>query len=608
MAHPIPTIKLSVYAGDKLLSESTFQRDVINIGKMSRSHVRVDDDNVSRMHCAIEVTRSGSVEIADLGSTNGTFVNGERITRVELQSGDEIIVGGTRFVIDITAAAAAPEDAPKKAKRRRKAKPAPVAPATYDAETYLLNPAPEFGSGRYALEVVQLWGKSVLRADAFHKPVTIQVGEERGNQFVVPEEVLGATAYTLVEAQGDRFALNLGGKYQGEARVNGDIQPFDALRSKGKSLELAVDTRAKVEVGGFTFLVGYQEIPNKPKTAFFKHFNIQEQIYMALSLIAHAAFLIMLSLIPEEQLYASRDSSRSMTSMIQAIQIAEKEAEVEEEIDEEKEEKEKEFKVETKEMEVKEEPDNSPVIEVVEKEKKKDTLLSKLDPKERKEKIRQDVQNKGLNKILNNTNLMADLDKKDGDILGVANKGRVLAARGEGGELSTFDPFGGQAGAEAGSGGFDVPTTSVGGRGGTGGPSQIADLGKEAVTGGEKGLGKVSGLNNKETRVKVDVLTPQVSDGYDRETVRRIIRSQMGQIKWCYQKALQREPDLGGKIVLGFLIGPNGATQGPKVVSNNMGTDEVGECIAQKALRWQFPAPPNGAVVKVSYPFLFKAK
>src|SRR5690606_1467956 len=50
------------------------------------------EEMVSRRHARIEV-RGGVVEIEDLGSTNGTFVNGERVERAVLKEGDRVLIG-----------------------------------------------------------------------------------------------------------------------------------------------------------------------------------------------------------------------------------------------------------------------------------------------------------------------------------------------------------------------------------------------------------------------------------------------------------------------------------------------------------------------------------
>ncbi|MCG8423298.1 MAG: AgmX/PglI C-terminal domain-containing protein [Proteobacteria bacterium] len=90
-----------IYKGDTFVREETLSQPVIKVGKLSSSHLRLDDDTVSRMHAVIEVTGPGDVSIIDLGSTKGTHVNGQKINKARLQSGDQIVVGDTRIEIVI---------------------------------------------------------------------------------------------------------------------------------------------------------------------------------------------------------------------------------------------------------------------------------------------------------------------------------------------------------------------------------------------------------------------------------------------------------------------------------------------------------------------------
>ena len=72
------------------------------IGRAEDCHLRPNTDLVSRHHCVIMV-EDGFVTIRDLGSRNGTCVNGERIRgEEELNNGDKISVGPLEFVVEWT--------------------------------------------------------------------------------------------------------------------------------------------------------------------------------------------------------------------------------------------------------------------------------------------------------------------------------------------------------------------------------------------------------------------------------------------------------------------------------------------------------------------------
>lgn len=64
------------------------------IGRGTEADIVVDDNGVSRKHISLEVTPEGTI-LTDLGSTNGTFVEEQRITEVTLVDGNAIRIGRT---------------------------------------------------------------------------------------------------------------------------------------------------------------------------------------------------------------------------------------------------------------------------------------------------------------------------------------------------------------------------------------------------------------------------------------------------------------------------------------------------------------------------------
>ncbi|HEX6725070.1 MAG TPA: DUF3662 and FHA domain-containing protein [Gaiella sp.] len=69
------------------------------VGRSRECDVRVDDGNVSRRHFELVQEGPTTWAVADLGSTNGTEVNGRRVSgRMRLDDGDRITIGGTELV------------------------------------------------------------------------------------------------------------------------------------------------------------------------------------------------------------------------------------------------------------------------------------------------------------------------------------------------------------------------------------------------------------------------------------------------------------------------------------------------------------------------------
>jgi pSer/pThr/pTyr-binding forkhead associated (FHA) protein len=68
------------------------------IGRAIGADFIIDAALVSRVHCRVTALAGGELEIKDLESTNGTYINGERIETARLASGDRLQVGRVEFV------------------------------------------------------------------------------------------------------------------------------------------------------------------------------------------------------------------------------------------------------------------------------------------------------------------------------------------------------------------------------------------------------------------------------------------------------------------------------------------------------------------------------
>jgi len=102
------SLAFKVFKDGELVGTETFDREIVKIGRLSSAHIRLEDERVSRIHAVVEMDAAGVVSIIDMGSSEGTFVNGERVNKAELKPGDEIQLGDTRLVyVDENAEAAA---------------------------------------------------------------------------------------------------------------------------------------------------------------------------------------------------------------------------------------------------------------------------------------------------------------------------------------------------------------------------------------------------------------------------------------------------------------------------------------------------------------------
>ena len=92
--------------GELMAVPIPLERDEVTIGRAFEADVRLNDSRASRLHARI-TRHHGSAEnadvyrISDLGSTNGTTVNGEPITESALSDGDKIVIGDHLFRFDM---------------------------------------------------------------------------------------------------------------------------------------------------------------------------------------------------------------------------------------------------------------------------------------------------------------------------------------------------------------------------------------------------------------------------------------------------------------------------------------------------------------------------
>ncbi len=76
------------------------KKSVQVIGRQTDCQIRIPSASISRHHCELIVTET-TAQVRDLGSSNGTFVNKQKVTQADLKAGDLISVGGLVFVVRI---------------------------------------------------------------------------------------------------------------------------------------------------------------------------------------------------------------------------------------------------------------------------------------------------------------------------------------------------------------------------------------------------------------------------------------------------------------------------------------------------------------------------
>lgn len=88
-------------SGELIATPIPLERDVVTLGRALEADIRLNDSKASRLHARIEVTDNTLFCIKDLGSTNGTLVNGQVVQEAVLKDGDKILVGDHLFRFDL---------------------------------------------------------------------------------------------------------------------------------------------------------------------------------------------------------------------------------------------------------------------------------------------------------------------------------------------------------------------------------------------------------------------------------------------------------------------------------------------------------------------------
>ncbi len=169
----------------------------------------------------------------------------------------------------------------------------------------------------------------------------------------------------------------------------------------------------------------------------------------------------------------------------------------------------------------------------------------------------------------------------------------------------------GSKGTQLGSGGLGLSASGLGGGGGHGGlGGGGADVGLGGIGGiGIKGSGVGgSGLGgvNKTVGVQLQVDSVVVVGALDKEVILRVLRSRQNQLRYCYDRELVKDPNIGkGSLKVHFKINEGGRVVGAEIADAAPFNKAVADCAVTALGRIVFPAPAGGTV-KVTHTLIFK--
>lgn len=141
-------------------------------------------------------------------------------------------------------------------------------------------------------------------------------------------------------------------------------------------------------------------------------------------------------------------------------------------------------------------------------------------------------------------------------------------------------------------------STSMEARTGTAGGRRDADIGD--LQGGK--VGSVGVGSGPAVQVSGNIGVEQ-EDAYlesgDAAAVKKVVKKQSGQVKYCYESQLKANPTLAGRVEITFLV-KAGRVTSAKAASNSTGSDALAQCIVGKVRSWRFG---EDVVGEFTYPF-----
>lgn len=482
-------------------------------------------------------------------------------------------------------------------------------------------PSEEVESAATAVEVRILWGRNLLHVDHLSPPRSYYIGEQSMGKtlpvdYFVPQEKIGSSRVPVVVGDGtSAAAVILPGatgtvEFAGQPKMTlqeaiqgGKAQPSSEV-SGGHQIPLQTGTSVHMQVNDLVFEVTAVAGGRKVAAAFtLAAIASGALLYVLGSFVGHAGLLAAMAMfMPPLGDTADDEVSDDQRYLIQQYldSVAEKELE----------EKETEQIAE----------DNADNKEGGTGTRAKGEEGSMGNPNSKLTGNRYGVAGPADNPDPHIARQAALRDAAEFGMIGLLNSGAggdpdaPTAPWGRDDSLGT-DPlsargnmWGDSIGESFGAGGLGLSGIGEGG-GGTGegiGLGSVGTIGHGAGTGTGQGFGSGHGRLGRSHRARpprVRMGSTNVSGRLPPEVIQRIVRSNFGRFRVCYQSALKNNPNLQGRVSVRFVISRSGTVNSVSG-SGDIPDQGVVSCVTRAFYSLTFPQP-EGGIVTVSYPIVF---
>ena len=632
----VEALRLEVFDGGKSIAQHLTDQRKIIIGRISSADFRIADVKVSRIHALLERLDDGTIRLTDLASSHGTFVGGERIVERLITPSDQIQIANLTLKISLefqeqlvseSAATPAPTPSHNPPAPPARAPQAPRAEIQISAQGQAVSVSREptqirslkdvartrgvleVTGPREDLEVTVYWQDAVLGIDHYRSEgEVIQIGSGTKVHYIVPSNSLPEN-FDFIKVGRHQVDLHLHPSMKGSVRLKDKMSTIeDLLKQNRGTVSLSGSDIAKVQIDSVNFFLMFvPEPPPLPKAKVIE----RDPLFWGIQISVAAAailFLLMANLFKsplEGQVKEFPEKYRRI--IIENFKAREEAKKI--------------LGDEAHKGEAN--PDAIMVADKMVKggnegegarERGKEGKRGHADSKyETGITNRPRTSNKRVpvvdGKVAAPRNAMLDALKNSGlgkKLSGGTRKGVEGGSQGN-------DPLnealsgvgGGGIRSGRGSGGSGLQGTGTGGGGTAVG---VGGLGTKGFGGGAKGNGIGSIPGKGDAAVGTESLSVIVLGSLSREEIERVVNAHRNEIQFCYQRELQKDPSLFGKISLKWTIVTGGVVQNIKKIENSTGSASLETCIRERLSTWAFPAPAGGSQAEVEWPWIFKPK
>jgi len=448
------------------------------------------------------------------------------------------------------------------------------------------------------LRIGIIQGGRIVEERLVRKREDITIGQSAKNMFVVPSEALPRN-WLLFQVKGNQYVAHFSEGMDARIAVGNEIISLTQLKQTGKiqkqgqSFALPLDdrSRGKITLADMTILFQFVTPPipqPRPQLPASVRGSVLSDMDWPFAIICAISFLIVLSFV----IYLRNvdwprkpDIEEIPDRFVQMTKKPEEPKKEEKKVEAKKEEKKEEKKEAKKEVATEKKAEKK---ELSEADKQRIAEEKARADAERRARLAEQVKSTGLLKLLGaNTG-------ENGSIADVLGKGDV--------DRDQEKAFQGVGGVGVASGNDQLRGIKSGGSG----SGRVANVGGLRGGGAIEAGGTGAAAAEKKVSGSVKSEAPAVDGELDPAMVAKEVRTRLGAIKACYERALKRNPTLSGKVVIHWTITQAGTVSGVDVEQDTLGDAEVASCIKALVARWRFPAPAGGSV-DVSFPFVFQS-